>query len=71
MHKKKQAYKSYRCNENNIFSVHQFKLLQSKLNSLMEKSKSNYYACLSKKLSDLMTGLKSDWSVLKTFLNNK
>ena len=31
------------------FSVHQFELLQSKLNSLIEKSKSNYYTHLSKK----------------------
>ena len=36
-----QAYKSYRQNKNNIFSVHRFELLQSKLNSLVEKSKSN------------------------------
>ena len=48
IHDKNQAYKSYRQNKNNIFFVHQFELLQSKLNSLIEKSKSNYYARLSK-----------------------
>ena len=36
-------------------SLHQFKLLQSKLNSLIKNSKFNYFACLSKKLSDPMT----------------
>ena len=45
---KNQPYKSYRQNKNNIFFVHQFEFLQSKLNSLIEKSKSNYYARLSK-----------------------
>ena len=54
------------------FSVHQFKLVQSMVKSLIEKSKSNYYyACLSKKLSDPTTSLKSYWSILKAFLNDK
>ena len=66
---KNQACKSYRQNKNNIFSVHQFELLQS--NSLIKKSKSNYYARLSKKLSDPMSSAKSYWSILKSFLNNK
>ena len=35
IHEKNQAYKSYRRNKNNIFSVHQFELLQSKLNFLI------------------------------------
>ena len=71
IHDKNQAYKSYRQNKNNIFFVHQFELLQSKLNSLIEKSKPNYYTRLSKKLSGPMTSPKSYWSILKTFLNNK
>ena len=71
IHEKNQVYKSYRQNKNSIFSVHQFELLQSKLNSLIKKSQSNYYARLSKKLSDLMTSLKSYWSILKIFLDNK
>ena len=71
IHDKDQAYKSYRQNKNNIFFVHQFELLQSKLNSLIEKSKSNYYTHLSKNLSDPMTTPKSYSSILKTFLNNK
>ena len=47
IHDINQACKSYRQNKNNIFFVHQFELLQSKLNSLIKKSKSNYYARLS------------------------
>ena len=52
-------------------SLHQSESLQSKLNSLTEKSKLNYYACLSKKLSHVMTSPKSYLSTSKTFLNNK
>ena len=68
---KNQADKSYGQNKNNIFSRCQFELLQSKLNSLIEKSKFSYCTRLSKKLSDLITNRKSYWSLLKTFLNNK
>ena len=51
--------------------MHQFELLQSKLNSLIEKSKSNCDAHVSEKLSDPMTSPKSYWYILKTFLNLK
>ena len=51
-----------------MFSLHQFELLQSKLKSLIEKSKLNYYARLSKKLLDPMTSPKSYWSILKVIL---
>ena len=59
IHDKNQAYKSYHQNKNNILFVHQFELLQLKFNSLIEKSKSNYYARLYKKSSDPMTSPKS------------
>ena len=42
IHEKNQAYQSYRQNKKNIFFDYQFELLQSKLNSLIEKSKSKY-----------------------------
>ena len=71
IHEKNQACKSYLRNKINVFSLHQFELLQSKLNSLIEKSKFNYYTRLSKKLLDHMTSLKTYWSILKKFLNNK
>ena len=40
IHEKNQDYRSNHPNKNNISSVHQFDLLQLKLNSLLEKSKS-------------------------------
>ena len=49
----------------------QIQFLQTKLNSLIEVSKNQYYACLSHKFLDAKTGQKSYWSILKTFLNNK
>ena len=70
IHEKNQACKSDRENKQHIlFSSVQ--LLQSELNSLIEKCKSNYYARLSKKLLDPMTTRKSYWSILKLFLSNK
>ena len=53
IHDKNQAHNSYRQNINNTFSFYQFEFLQSKLYSLVENLKLNYYACLSKILSDL------------------
>ena len=44
IHDKSQAYKSFNVNKNNTFSLHQFEFVQSKLNSVIEKSKLNYYA---------------------------
>ena len=42
IHEKKQVFKSYRRHKINTSSLYQFELLQSKLNSLIEKSKLNY-----------------------------
>ena len=65
---KNQAYKSYlRINKSLQFLI-QVQVLQTKLNFLIEESKGKY---LSKKLLDPQTSLKSYWSILKTFLNNK
>ena len=68
---KSHAYTSYSQNENKSSTFQNFQFLQSRLNSLIEKSKHKYYARLSKKLLDPATSLKSYWSILKTFLNNK
>ena len=66
IHEKNRGHRLYRQNKNYIFSVYQFELLKLKLNSLIEKSKSNYYARLSKRISDPMISPKSYWSILKT-----
>ena len=68
---KNQACKSYHQNKNNIFSVHQFELLQSKLNFLIEKSKSNYYARISKKIIRSHDQSEILLVYIKTFLNNR
>ena len=62
-HKRNQTYMSYLQNKSNIFFFHQFKFLGSKLNSLIKKSILNYFTCLSKRLSVLITSLKSYWSI--------
>ena len=68
---KNRAHASYRLNENNSSTFQHFQFLQSRLNSIIEKSKLKYYARLSRKLSDPATSPKSYWSILKIFLNNK
>ena len=65
------ANKSYHQNVNDSSTFQNFQFLQSRLNLLIEKSNLKYYARLSKKLLDPMTSLKTYWSRLKIFLNNK
>ena len=48
-----------------------FQSLQAHLKTSIEESKQNYESRLSNKLLDSKTSLKSYWSILKTFLNNK
>ena len=68
---KNRACKSYHQDEINSSTFQYFQFVQSRLNSLIEKSKHKYYARLSKKLLDPATSLKSYWSILKAFLNSK
>ena len=68
---KRQAYKSYFRSNKSLQFLNRFQFFQTKLISLIEKSKEKYYVCLSKKLLDPQTSPKSCWSILKTFLNNK
>ena len=48
-----------------------FQSLQAHLKTSIGESKQNYESRLSNKLLDSKTSLKSYWSILKTFLNNK
>ena len=68
---KNRAYKSYIRNDKSLQFFNQFQFLQTKLNSLIEESKKQYYTRLSHKLSDPKRSQKSYWSILKIFLNNK
>ena len=54
-----------------ILGIIKFKCLHSQLNSMIESNKQKYYSRVSKKLVDPMTSMKSYWSNLKMFLNNK
>ena len=47
------------------------KYLQKQLKNLIERSQEKYYLHIAKKLMDLMTSLKTYWSILKILLNNK
>ena len=53
---KNHAYKSYICNDKSFFN--QFQFLQTRLNSLIEESKNQYYTRLSHKLLDPKTSQK-------------
>ena len=71
MLEKNEMYKKY-FNENKdprIFD--KVKCLQNELDSIIESNKQKYYPRLSKKVVDPMTSIKSYWSTLKMFLNNK
>ena len=65
------VYKPYICNDKSLRSFNQFQLLQTKMRSLIEESKSQYYTRVSHKLLDPITSQKWYWSILKFFLNNK
>ena len=67
---KNHAYKSYIRNDKSLQFFNQFQFLQTKLSSLIEESKNQYYTCLSHKLLDPKISQKSYWSILKIFLND-
>ena len=70
IHEKNQAYKSYRRNKKNIFSVHQFELLQSKLNFLIEKSKPKKIPCIPPLLHEdkFITNFKEKADIFNDFI---
>ena len=65
------TYKSYIQNDKLLQFFNEFQFLQTKLVSLIEESKNQYYTRLSAKLLDPKMSQKSYWSILKTFVNNK
>ena len=64
---KNHAYKSYIRNDKSLQFFNQFQFLQTKLSSLIEESKNQYYTRLSYKLLDPMTSQRSYWALLKPF----
>ena len=71
MVEKNLAFKSYCYSNKSMFLFEKFKVLQYQLNISIEESKEKYYTKLSSRLADPLTSLKTYWSILKTFLNNK
>ena len=55
---KNHACKSYIRNDKSLQFFNQFQFLQTKLSSLIEESKNQYYTCLSHKLLDPKTNQK-------------
>ena len=54
-----------------MFRVKKSKALQYELRIPNEELKKKYHTKLSSRLADPLTGPKTYWSILKTFLNNK
>ena len=71
MVEKNLAFKSYSCSNRNMFRVKKSKALQYELRIPNEELKKKYHTKLSSRLADPLTGPKTYWSILKTFLNNK
>ena len=64
-------YKSHTANENSTNKKEAIKTLQNKLTSTIESAKSQCYSKLSIKLLNPKTSSKADWSILKSFVNDK
>ena len=64
-------YKSHTANENSTDKKEAIKTLQNKLTSTIENAKNEYYSKLSMKHSNPETSSKVNWSILKSFLNDK
>ena len=67
---KNDTYRIYISNDKNPQIFQKVKYLQTQLKNLIEHSQEKYYSHISKKMN-LMTSLKTYWSILKTLLNNK
>ena len=62
---KNNPYRNYNLNDKNLQIFQKVKYLQTQLKNLIEHSQEKYYLRISKKLMNLMTSLKTYWSVLK------
>ena len=69
--KKKDTFKKYGKNNNNIQLLQRLRLFQEKLNSFISVSKQSYYSRMSTKLTKFHKSSKAYWSLLKTFLSNR
>ena len=70
IYERNSLYKDYR-KDNDTQISEELTLVQKKLHLAMEESKDTYYSNLSTKLVKEKCNLKTCWSMLKRFLNNK
>ena len=68
---KSNAHQLYRNNKANACFRNRLNFLQDSLKNLMEMSKQKYYSRNVNKLTMTRKSLKTYWSLLKLFLNNK
>ena len=68
---KNDVFKKHLKNNRNHYYTYKYKVLQCKLESLIESSKQSYYKRVSGKLSLISTSSKYYWSLLKRMLNDK
>ena len=65
------CYNSHNPNQNNTDKKEAIKALQNKLTFTIENGKSEYYSKFSMKLPNSETSSKADWSISKSFVNDK
>ena len=68
---KNATYKIYRHNKDNPDLIYRLQFLQELLSTSIESSKERYYARIVNRLSNAQKNIKTYWSLLKIFLNNK
>ena len=64
-------YKGFRRSNTNAQLHNKLNHLQEKLNFLINRSKQNYYARMTKKLTNVSKNCKAYWSLLRCLLNNR
>ena len=64
-------HRSFFLSNKNPQILEKVKYFQNQYKFFTKINKERYYLCISKKLLDSMTSVKTHWSILKSFLNNE
>ena len=68
---KNKLYKDFRRSNTNAQLLHKLNHLQEQLNFLINRSEQNYYARMTRKLTNVSKNYKAYWSLLRHLLDNK
>ena len=68
---KYKLYKDFRRSNTNAQLLNKLNHLQEQLNFLINRSKQNYYARMTKKFTNISKNCKAYWCLLRRLLNNK